>query len=37
VQLYDPEAYFNLVEDAPVAISPQGEKLDRVLRALGKQ
>ncbi len=37
VQLYDPEGYYNLVEDAPVAISPQGQKLDRVLKALGRQ
>ncbi|WP_135501386.1 TolC family outer membrane protein [Roseovarius aestuariivivens] len=36
VQTYDPAAYYNLVKDAPVPISPQGEKLDRVLRALGK-
>ncbi len=36
VQLYDPAAYYNLVKDAPVPISPQGQKLDRVLRALGK-
>lgn len=36
VQTYDPSAYYNLVKDAPVPISPQGEKLERVLRALGK-
>jgi outer membrane protein len=36
VQTYDPSAYYNLVKDAPVPISPQGEKLDRVLRAIGK-
>lgn len=36
VQTYDPEAYYNLVKDAPVPISPQGQKLERVLRALGK-
>ena len=36
VQTYDPAAYYNLVKDAPVPISPQGEKLDRVLRALSK-
>lgn len=35
VQQYDPAAYYNLVKDAP-AISTQGEKLNRVLRALGK-
>ena len=37
VQTYDPAAYYNLVKDAPVPISPQGEKLDRVLRAIGKE
>ncbi|MEL7257779.1 MAG: TolC family outer membrane protein [Pseudomonadota bacterium] len=37
VQLYDPAAYYNLVKDAPVPISPQGQKLERVLRALGKE
>ncbi len=36
VQRYDPAGYYNLVKDAPVPISPEGEKLDRVLRALGK-
>lgn len=35
VQLYDPEAYYNLVERAPAAISEQGQALDRVLQALG--
>lgn len=37
VRTYDPAAYYNLVKDAPVPISPQGQKLDRVLRALGKE
>lgn len=37
VQLYDPQAYYDLVKDAPVPLSPQGKKLDRVLRALGKE
>ncbi|MEL7254936.1 MAG: TolC family outer membrane protein [Pseudomonadota bacterium] len=36
VQIYDPEGYYNLVKDAPVPISPQGQKLDRVLKALGR-
>jgi len=36
VKTYDPAAYYNLVKDAPVPISPQGRKLDRVLRALNK-
>ncbi len=35
VPTYDPEAYFNAVRNAPVS-SPQGESLDRVLRALGR-
>ena len=34
---YDPEAYYNAVKDAPVRqVSPQGEKLDAVLKALGR-
>ena len=37
VQTYDPAAYYDLVKTAPVPISPQGRKLDQVLRALGKQ
>lgn len=36
VQTYDPAAYYDLVKDAPVPSSAQGQKLDRVLRALGK-
>ncbi|ETX14758.1 transporter [Roseivivax halodurans JCM 10272] len=36
VQRYDPSVYYNMVKDAPVR-SQQGEQLDRVLRALGKQ
>ncbi|MBQ0751172.1 MAG: TolC family outer membrane protein [Roseovarius sp.] len=36
VQTYDPAAYYELVKDAPITSSPQGQKLDRVLRALGK-
>ena len=35
VQTYDPVAYYNLVEDAPAALSAQGQALDRVLRAIG--
>lgn len=35
VQQYDPEAYYNLVKDAPAARSRQGEALDRVLRSIG--
>ncbi|MDF0599923.1 TolC family outer membrane protein [Psychromarinibacter sp. C21-152] len=34
---YDPSAYYAAVESAPVRhVSPQGEKLDRVLKSLGK-
>lgn len=35
VQQYDPAAYYNMVKTAP-ARSVQGDKLDRVLRSLGK-
>ncbi|SFA71949.1 outer membrane protein [Poseidonocella pacifica] len=34
VQRYDPAAYYNLVKDAPVAVSRQGRALDRVLKSL---
>ena len=37
VQIYDPEAYFNLVKTAPVPLSEQGRKLDRVLKALNRR
>lgn len=37
VQQYDPAAYYNLVQNAPVAISRQGQALDRVLEAIGKE
>ncbi|MEM9709159.1 MAG: TolC family outer membrane protein [Pseudomonadota bacterium] len=38
VPTYDPEAYFNTVRTAPtVRVSPEGERLDRVLRAIGRQ
>ncbi|MBS1300797.1 TolC family outer membrane protein [Loktanella sp. SALINAS62] len=36
VQQYDPSAYYNLVQDAPPALSEQGRALDRVLRAIGQ-
>ncbi len=36
VQQYDPAAYYNLVKDAPSALSEQGQALDRVLQAIGK-
>ncbi len=35
VQIYDPNAYYNLVRDAPAGLSDQGRALDRVLEALG--
>lgn len=34
---YDPAEYYNLVKDAPAGLSQQGQQLDRVLRALGKE
>jgi outer membrane protein len=38
VPVYDPAAYYNAVKDAPgYLVSPQGEKLDRVLRSIGRQ
>lgn len=36
IPTYDPEAYYNSVKNAPIT-SPRGEKLDRVLKAIGKQ
>ncbi|MEO1025896.1 MAG: TolC family outer membrane protein [Pseudomonadota bacterium] len=37
VPIYDPKAYYNAVKDGPThLVSPQGEKLDRVLKALGR-
>jgi outer membrane protein len=35
VQIYDPLAYYNLVDDAPTAMSAQGQALDRVLQSIG--
>lgn len=37
VERYDPEAYYNLVKNAPTLRSDQGQKLDRVLKAIGKE
>ena len=34
--LRNPAAYYNLVKDAPVPISKQGQKLDKVLKSLNK-
>ena len=37
VATYDPVAYYNTVKSAPAFnVSPQGQKLDRVLKSLGK-
>jgi outer membrane protein len=36
VETYDPAAYYDLVKTAPSSYSKQGQQLDRVLRALGK-
>ncbi len=36
IATYDPEAYYNAVRNAPVTrVSPQGERLDAVINALG--
>ncbi len=38
IATYDPAAYYNAVKDAPtVFVSPQGERLDRVLKSLGRE
>ncbi len=37
VQIYDPAAYYNLVRDNPTITSPQGQALDRVLQAIGRE
>ncbi|MGX9351629.1 TolC family outer membrane protein [Shimia sp. W99] len=36
VEQYDPEAYYNLVKDAPAVHSKRGKQLDKVLKSLGK-
>lgn len=36
VPIYDPAAYYNSVKNAPSRYSRQGQDLDRVLRAIGK-
>jgi outer membrane protein len=37
IATYDPAAYYNAVKDAPtVYVSPQGERLDRVLKSIGR-
>lgn len=37
VQIYDPSAYYNLVKDAPIARSRQGQQLDQVLKSLQRE
>lgn len=38
IATYDPEAYFNTVSRAPITeVSPQGEKLDALLKVLGRE
>ncbi len=37
VERYDPEAYYNLVKDAPALRSERGQQLDKVLKAIGKE
>lgn len=38
IATYDPEAYYNAVKDAPIVdVSPQGERLDSVIEALGRK
>lgn len=38
IATYDPEAYYNAVKGAPVVnVSPQGERLEAVLEALGRK
>ncbi|PIE13275.1 MAG: transporter [Rhodobacterales bacterium] len=34
---YDPAEYYNMVKDAPHILSDRGQKLDKVLRSLGKE
>ncbi|MEL6839509.1 MAG: TolC family outer membrane protein [Pseudomonadota bacterium] len=37
VQQYDPAAYYNLAKDASPLLSEQGQALDRVLEAIGRE
>jgi outer membrane protein len=38
IPTYDPAAYYNAVRNAPIgSISPQGNQLDRMLRAIGRE
>ena len=36
IPTYDPDAYFNAVRNAPLNRSVQGDRLDRVLRSIGR-
>jgi outer membrane protein len=37
IPTYDPTAYYNAVRNAPLGnISPQGQQLDNLLRAIGR-
>ncbi|WP_446728342.1 TolC family outer membrane protein [Phaeobacter sp. QD34_3] len=36
VEIYDPTLYYNLVKDAPAALSKRSRDLDRVMKALGR-
>ena len=37
ITTYDPSAYYDAVKDAPIRkVSPQGEKLDRIIQSLGR-
>ncbi|MAQ38198.1 transporter [Thioclava sediminum] len=36
IPTYDPAAYYNSVRTAPLTLSPQGKRLDRVLKAIGQ-
>jgi outer membrane protein len=36
IPTYDPAAYYNSVRNAPLTLSPQGKRLDRVLKAMGE-
>ncbi|MDX8353867.1 TolC family outer membrane protein [Cognatiyoonia sp. IB215182] len=37
VQQYDPSVYYNLAKDSPELLSPQGQALERVLEAIGRE
>jgi len=37
IPTYDPEAYYNAVRNAPETRSVQGERLDRVMRRIGRE